>query len=386
MQGQLKYLRRRGFDVTVISSPGKGLDQAAQKEKVQTVGIPMERGFASFRDLVSLWHLWRNLRALGPAVVNVSTPKAGLLGGFASWLVRVPCRFYTLRGLRFETQKGLRRHLLIWAEILACRFAHRVICVSHSVREKAIASGLTTRKQTVVFGSGSSNGVDTSRFAPTPLLLRQAAELRSALGIPASATVVGFVGRLTRDKGVAELAEAFLRLDQAFPDLRLLLVGNLENQDALAVETRECLQAHPHIILAGTVDDTAPYYALMDIFVLPSHREGFPNVVLEALAAAKPVVAAQATGIVDAISDGKNGLLFPARNGAALTDALRRLLIDKALADQLARAGQEQVQSEFRQELIWGALYDEYIKFLQMRGMCLPLPSSRNGRQASRAI
>jgi glycosyltransferase involved in cell wall biosynthesis len=385
MRGQLQYLQRGGFDVTVISSPGKWLDEAAHIESVLTIRVPMERGFAPLRDLVSLWRLWRNMRALCPAVTNVSTPKAGLLGGFAAWLSRVPCRFYTLRGLRFETTKGVRRQLLVYADVLACCFAHRVICVSQSLREKAIASGLTTRERTVVFGSGSSNGVDVSRYAPTPEILRRAAELRCELGIPPSAPVVGFVGRLTRDKGIADLVEAFLRLDQGFPDLRLLVLGSFEDEDAPAEQTQKCLGAHPHVILVGTIDDTAPYYALMDVFVLPSHREGFPNVVLEALAAGKPVVAARATGIVDAIVDGENGLLFPVGDVAALADTLGRLLTDKTLASQLARAGQQQIKCEFRQEVIWEALYREYLRLLQVGGLSLPVIPVRNGAAALEA-
>src|SRR4029077_101502 len=116
---------------------------------VPIIEVPMERKIAPLRDFVSLWRLWRILHDLRPAVTNVGTPKAGLLGGFAAWLNRVPCRFYTLHGLRFETTTGLKRRLLIFAERLACRFAHRVVCVSHSVREKALASGLVDRERAV---------------------------------------------------------------------------------------------------------------------------------------------------------------------------------------------------------------------------------------------
>jgi glycosyltransferase involved in cell wall biosynthesis len=365
LRGQLRYLQSKGFDVTIISSPGKRLDEAAQIENVRTIGVPMERGFAPLHDLVSLWRLWRTIRALNPAITNVSTPKAGLLGGIAGWLAGVPCRFYTLRGLRFETHKGVKRQALIYAELLACCFAHRVICVSQSLREKAIASGVTTAEQTAVFGSGSSNGVDVCRYAPTPATLKRAADLRSELGIPLSAAVVGFAGRLTRDKGVAELFDAFLRIEQRFVGTRLLLLGWFEDEDALPAKTRKSLEAHPHVILAGAVKDTAPYYALMDVFVLPSHREGFPNVVLEAQAARKPVVAARATGTVDAIVNGETGLLFPIGDVAALVRCLQKLLSDKVFANRLGTAGLEVVKREFCQEMVWNSLIDEYRRLLQ---------------------
>jgi len=368
LQGQLEYFQDRGFDATVLSPDRrKGEWEVARPEGVPIIEVPMEREIAPVRDVVSLWRLWRVMRALCPAVTNVGTPKAGLLGGLAAWLNRVPCRFYTLHGLRFETTKGLKRRLLIYAERLACRFAHRVICVSQSVREKAIASGLTSREQAVVFGSGSCNGVDAARFAATPKMMRRAAELRRQLGIPADAPVVIFVGRLTCDKGIPELMEAFLRLGNQFPDLRLLLVGCFEDEDSLPVDTRRCLETHSRVIFAGPVQDTAPYYAIADVLVLPSHREGLPTVVLEAHAAGKPVVGALATGIVDLVMDGETGLLFPVGDVPALAEALARLISDRALARKMGHAGQERVMREFQQEKIWEALYREYLGLLQMK-------------------
>jgi glycosyltransferase involved in cell wall biosynthesis len=302
---------------------------------------------------------------LRPTVTNVGTPKAGLLGGFAAWLTRVPCRFYTLHGLRFETTTGFRRKLLIYAERLACRFAHRVVCVSRSVREKAIASGLVDRDRALIFGAGSCNGVDVARFAPTPQRIGRAAELRHQFRIPPDAPVVLFVGRLTSDNGIAELMEAFSQLENRFPKLRLLLVGSFEDGDPLPADVRNRLESHPRVILAGPVNDPAPYYAVADFLVLPSHREGLPTVVLEGHAAGKPVIGAAATGIVDLLVDGETGLLFPVGDASALAAAIARLIDDKALARKLALAGQEQVKRNFRQELIWAALRREYLKVLE---------------------
>jgi len=304
---------------------------------------------------------------LRPTVTNVGTPKAGLLGGFAAWLNRVPCRFYTLHGLRFETTTGLRRKLLIFAERLACRFAHRVVCVSHSVREQAIASGLVNRERTLIFGAGSCNGVDVTRFAPTPEKIRRAAQLRSQFGIPAEAPVALFVGRLACDKGICELLEAFQQIENRFPKLRLLLVGSFEDGDPLPEDIRQRLETHERVILAGPVNDPAPYYAIADVLVLPSHREGLPTVVLEGHAAGKPVIGAAATGIVDLLVDGETGLLFPVGDASMLAGAIARIIEDKALARKLAIAGQEQVKRNFRQELIWAALRREYLKVLHGR-------------------
>jgi glycosyltransferase involved in cell wall biosynthesis len=368
MRGQLQFLQQHGFDVTLICSPGEWLEALGRTQNVQIIEVPMAREIAPLKDLRSLWRLWRIMRALRPAVTNVGTPKAGLLGGCAAWLTGVPCRFYTLRGLRLETLNGPRRRLLIFAERMACHFAHRIICVSQSLREKAIVLGLATPERTLVFGSGSSNGVDASSFAPTTERTTRAAELRSELGIPPQALVLGFVGRLTRDKGIPELMESFLQVSEQFPDLRLLLLGSTKEEDSLDDKTLRVLDTHPRIILAGETLDTAPFYALIDILVLPSHREGFPNVVLEAYAAGKPVVGARATGTIDAVVDGETGLLFPVGDVAALVRCLQRLLSDKVSATRLGSSGQELIKLEFRQEMVWNALNEEYWRLLQIRG------------------
>ena len=368
LQGQLQYFQNKGFDVAVLApKTRKGEWEVPRPEGIPFIEVPIEQEIAPLRDLASLWHLWCLMRRLRPAVSNVGTPKAGLLGGLAALLNRVPRRIYTLHGLRFETTKGLKRRVLIYAERLACCFAHRVICVSQSVREKALACGLASPERIVVLGPGSCNGVDASRFAATPELMRRTAELRRQLGIPVEAPVVAFVGRLTRDKGIPELIEAFLRLGNQFPDLRLLLVGCFQNGDALPADTRRYVETHPRVIFAGAVQDTTAYYAIADVVVLPSHREGLPMVILEAHAAGKPVVGAAATGIVNIVLDGETGHLFPVGDVPALTDALAKLITDKALARKLGAAGQERVKREFQQERIWELLHREYLEHLQIK-------------------
>jgi glycosyltransferase involved in cell wall biosynthesis len=374
VQGQPEHFQNRGFDVTLLCPERRENEwQVAPPVGIPIIEVPMDREIAPAHDFVTLLRLWRTMRLLQPSVTNVGTPKAGLLGGVAAWLNRVRCRFYTLHGLRFETTKGLKRRMLILAERLACLLAHRVVCVSHSVREKAIAAGLAPRDKLIVLGAGSCNGIDADRFAPHPRLIQRATALRRQLGIPERASVLLFLGRLTGDKGIPELVAAFGLLKKQFPDLRLLLAGCLEAEDPLPVETRREMAANPHILFAGAVQDTPCYYAAADIVVLPSHREGLPTVLLEAQAAGKPVVGANATGIVDMVAHGVTGLLFPVGDVAALAHAIETLLTDKALARQLETTGQERVRREFRQERIWDALHREYLAVLRKER---PLPTA----------
>jgi len=360
LRGQLAAVSRAGFEVWIASAPGAELNQCALAEGSTPVAIPMHREPSPLADLRALAKLWLEMRRIRPVVTNVGTPKAGLLGGLAAWFSRVPCRVYTLRGLRWETTRGWKRQILLAADWLACRMAHRVICVSASVRDRAVAVGIVKQDKTVVFGAGSSNGVDAARFAPLPERLAHARALRRELGIPPGAPVIGFIGRLTRDKGVGDLIEAHARLSQRWLELRLILVGNAESGDLLPDHAAARIRGTPHVLRIGHAEDVAPLYHLMDVLALPSHREGFPNVVLEAGAAEKPVVATRATGTVDAVVDGVTGLLVPVGDATALAGALELVLGDPEFAAGLGSAGRARVLAEFSQEHIWEALIAGY--------------------------
>ena len=374
MRGQLAFLRESGFEVIVITSPGEELQAAGRSEGIETFAVPMAREVSLWSDLKSLVRLYQTIRCLRPSITNVGTPKAGLLGGVAAWLAQVPCRFYTLRGLRCETARGLKHKALVFTERIACGCAHQVFCVSESVREKAVALGIVDMDRAVVLGSGSGNGVDAARFAPTAEVLDVTLQLRRDLGIPLETPVVGYVGRLTRDKGIPQLLDAYSQLRFSFPELRLLLVGDFEKGDALSPEMRQRILRDRYIIFCGFAPDTAPYYHLMNVLALPSRREGFPNAVLEAQAAGKAVVASRATGTVDAIIDGVTGILVPLGDAEALATALQHLLRNRDIAEAMGRAGRARVLREFRQELIWAALAREYTQLLREKS--LPLPSA----------
>src|SRR5208282_816394 len=267
-----------------------------------------------------------------------------------AWVLRIPCRCYTLYGLRCETTRGLKRGLLLLTERIACACAHRVLCVSESLRQKAIELRIVAANRTAVLADGSCAGVDPERFAPTTEALKRAGHIRRDLGIPAEAPVVGFVGRLTKDKGISELVEAYLALRADIPDLRLLLVGDMEEGDPLPSQTRRHIECEQGIFRTGFVQAPADYYHAMDVLALPTYREGFPTVVLEVHTAGKPVVATRATGVVDAVLDGITGILVPVGDGQALANALALVIGDRELAAALGSAGRERVLREFRHE------------------------------------
>jgi glycosyltransferase involved in cell wall biosynthesis len=325
LTGRLRALREAGFRVTLISSPGDLLDRTAAREGVDAFPLPMRREIAPLADVISLIRLWWALLCLKPDVAEFSTPKAGFLGGLASCLAGVPARIYMLRGLKLERSSGIKRTLLLVAEKTSAACAQVVLCNSVSMQSEAITMRLAPASKLRILGTGSSNGVDVDRFSPG------ASDIRSELGIPKAEPVVGFVGRLTRDKGIPELIAAFDTVLMSQPQAHLLLVGWFDRaEDALSSEVRARIETHPRIHCTGFVTDTAPYYRAMDVMVLATWREGFPNVVLEAAATGIPVITTECTGSRDSVLPEVTGLLIPPGYPQAISEAVLSLLADPA--------------------------------------------------------
>jgi glycosyltransferase involved in cell wall biosynthesis len=358
-RGLIGHLRCSGFYPMLLSSPGADLQALSTDEGVPSLAVPMEREIAPFKDLMACWNVYRILRESRPDIVDASTPKASLLVGIAAWFARVPCRVYCLRGLRLETTKGFLRSILWLAEWIACACSSRVVCVSSSLRERVIILKLVARAKTTVIQKGSA-GVDLARFNPSCSDPTETKALSRQLGIPDNAQVVGFVGRLVKDKGIYQLVEAFQSLRARFPRLHLLVVGGFEDGDPVEPEVRNYIESTGVVIHPGFVTDVAPYYRLMDVLAFPTHREGFPQVPLEAQASGVPVVTTQATGAMDSVIDGVTGYLVPIGDSDVLHARLADLLADDELRSDMGREGRAWMERDFSQERIWRAQAEFY--------------------------
>jgi glycosyltransferase involved in cell wall biosynthesis len=376
-------LQAAGFRPILVSSPGEQLWRMIRDTGAEYAAIPMNREIAPLRDLLSLFRLCRLIRKVRPTIIDAGTPKAGLLVGIAAWLMGVRCRIYTLHGLRMETTTGLKRILLTITERVACACAHKVICVSPSLRQRALDFKLLRAKKLVVLGSGSCGGVDVERFSPGAFDPVKKQQLADSLGISQSAPLIGFVGRLTRDKGVRELATAFLMLREKWPKLCLLLVGDYEDGDPVEPVIRRQIEADPGIIHAGFVADTAPYYSLMNILVLPTYREGFPYTPLEAQACGVPVVTTAATGAIDAVVNGETGFIVPVANVEFLATRIDQLLGDPELQARMGKKGRDRVVREFRNEIVEQALLREYEKLIAAN-VGRPVPEAAQAEPGTR--
>lgn len=380
--GQLGFLRDSGFDVHVGTAVTATASQPSDDEwarfrnsldsGIAPHHIPFVREPSPWRDLRSLFATILLIRRVRPDIMVVSTPKAGLIGMVAAWMCRVPVRVYTVRGFRFETMSGTRRRLFRIFEKLIVRLGHHVVLNSASLRRLAESEGIIRSGLGSIIGSGSGNGIDVRRFLPENRPSRSHA--RTHRGIPLDAMVIGFVGRLTADKGVDDLVQIFIEDLQAEPrlasireNLWLVVVGDREPGDPLEARTSTLLAEHPRILHLGWIDHPESIYPSFDILAFPSYREGFPNVPLEAQLCGIPVVGYAATGTVDAVRDGDTGLLVPVGDRQGLATALVTLLADDSLRARLAAEASTWVSNTFDQRQLWSELADAYRRWLTQR-------------------
>lgn len=365
LRDQVPFMKARGVELVAVAARGPEMDAFAREHDIETHAIPMSRKIAPAEDLRAVVELAALLRRLNPDIVHAHTPKGGLIGMLGASIARIPRRVYHMRGLLTLTATGARYQLFSWIERLTCALASEVICVSHSLREVAISQRLAPPHKLHVMAGGSGQGVDArTRFDPSGLPEGARERIRARYGIPQDAVVIGFVGRLVGDKGVRELAQAWREVREAHPNTWLLIVGDFEERDALPAHARAALEDDPRVALAGWQPDTASFYAAMDLVTLPTYREGFPNVPLEAAAMELPVIATRVPGCVDAVADGITGALVPARDARALARALTKYVEDPALRARQGVAGRARAIDEFAPERIFGEIHDLYMSLL----------------------
>ncbi|ASK33672.1 capsular biosynthesis protein [Alcanivorax sp. N3-2A] len=319
--------------------------------------VAMARGISPWRDLRSIFAMLRVMRAFKPDIVHSYTPKAGLVAMSAAWLLRVPARVHTFTGLIFPSASGFKRRLLIAVDRLIARLATRAVPESEGVKRDLLAHRITRRPQPVI-GHGNIAGVDTVLFdADRPEVAGPAATLRRTT-LAGAAFTFCYVGRINRDKGLTELADAF----QTLPDnAALLLVGELDTTAPPAGDALAWLKADPRVHFAGFQRDVRPFIAASDALVLPSYREGFPNVVLQALSLSRPVIVTDVSGANEITVAGENGWIVPVGDADALHRAMQHALdSDAGEIQEMGRSGRSRVAARHERALYLQHLRDFY--------------------------
>lgn len=370
---QLRFMNQY-FEVTAISADEKELIKVAEKYGVKHFHVEMTRKITPLKDLAAIWKLYRFLRKEKPEMIHTHTPKAGLVGLMAGYLAQVPVRMHTVAGLPLLETAGIKRKVLNRVEWLTCRLATQVYPNSFGLKDIIIKEKISGPKKLKVIGNGSSNGININYFDDSQISELEKQQLRSKLGISERDFVFIFVGRLVKDKGINELVRAFSVLakgikhaaegdsqDEHLAVPKLLLVGPFEEDlDPLLPETVEEIKTNANIFCLGFQQDVRPYFAVSDALVFPSYREGFPNVVLQAGAMDLPSIVTDINGCNEIIEEGKNGMVIPVKDTAALQQAMENMMRDTDLYHSMKVNSRPLIESRYRQEVVWHALLEEY--------------------------
>lgn len=361
LRGQLKFLNEY-YEVKGVASEDDKLYQLAEDEGVEVIPVTVNRKISPLQDLKSLYRLYRVFKKEKPFIVHSITPKAGLLSMMAAYFAGVPHRLHTFTGLVFPTSTGVLKQVLIFFDKVICFCATKIYPEGKGVKNDLIEYGIT-KKQLKVIGHGNVNGIDLSIFDPDLYSTDYKNDLKKELGIGAEDFLFLFVGRMVEDKGITELVEAFKKVQQKNNWVKLLVVGTY-NKAACPFPKyiEEELNTNKDIIEVGWQTDVRPYFAISNVLVFPSYREGFPNVVLQAGAMGKFCIVTDINGSNEIIEDGQNGKIIPVKDVKSLENEMLACLKNKSEHQTYNKVFRELIRSKYEQKFVWNSILDEYQK------------------------
>lgn len=365
--GQLRDLVESDeYEVVAISTDGPEIP-FLQSVGVRHIPVPMtRRPVTPFSDLVSLFRLIRVMHRERFTVVHTHTTKAGFLGRWAALLTRVPVIVHTNHGFVFHERSGsFWRRWFIALEKLAAASCDLILCVS--AEDVATAERLRIGRGKVELLGQGGIGVDCQVFNPPTFSPEMRAGKRAELGLAPDAPVVGFVGRLTIEKGVLELFVASKLVHKEMSEVRFLVIGVVDaaRSDAVGLDVAIEFGVDAFTSFLGLRQDMPELYSVMDVFVLPSYREGLPRVLMEASAMALPSVGTDVRGSREVIEDGVTGLLVPPKDPVALAAAILDLLRDRERATKMSQAARERALQSFDERPVFERIRGEYRRLIQ---------------------
>ncbi len=364
LAGQMKYTKAQGWEVIMVSADGRKVAQVIKNEECRHEVIPFTRKITPLADLRCIWLLFKLFNREKPDIVHTHTPKAGLLGMIAANLAGIPIRIHTLAGIPAMAAEGRKKNLLESVEKWTYSNATEVWPNSQGLRKFVIQKELCSEYKLRIIGKGSSNGVDLEKFNRDSLKENHlvAATMRIMPG--EDDFIILCVGRLVKDKGIEELVSAFLN-SKIVTKSKLVLLGSFESDlDPLTPETVQTIQDHPKITQIDWSDHVAHYLALSDVLVHPSHREGFPNVILEAGAMQVPVICSDIIGNTDIITQQKTGLIFPVKEAPVLKEALEFAFVKREIMAKYAANLYQEIVESYDRKYVQKEIFSNYQRLI----------------------
>jgi len=357
-------LKNKGMRITLVTSAGIELKEFIDDESIDVITVEIPRNIAPLLDLKALFILIKLFARKKFTIMHSTTPKAGLLCAIAAKITGVPLRLHTFTGQVWATKIGLMRWMLQFLDKSIIRLNTHCYADSPSQRELLINMGIAKKESLTAYGKGSLAGVDLQRFSPQRFGEGYKSKLRDGLNINDNAFVITFIGRLTRDKGIYELLASFQQLKKKNNDLNLIILGPMEEtNDANLLDK---INGISNIHWLGNVSEPEKYLLITDVLCLPSYREGFGTVVIEASAMGVPAVASKIPGLVDAVEDGVTGILVPRQDENRLTKALERLISDKGLLKKMKIAARDRCVLFFDSKKVNEIVEQEYLRWLRL--------------------
>jgi glycosyltransferase involved in cell wall biosynthesis len=358
-KGHLRFLNEH-FRVSAISSDLESLELIGKREEISIFHIPMVRPISLFKDIWCLLRFIFLFLKEQPHIVHGNTPKASFLSMIAAWITRVPVRIYMCHGLRYQGEANIyKRKLLMRMEKITCKCATKVICVSYGVRNTLISDGICSDSKAIVVHHGSAAGIDTNHFCRDNVDIKTT--IHEELGIKKEDFTFVFIGRIVQDKGINELIRAFCKLLESYNHVHLVLVGpNDIDTKKISKETKQLIKSTANIHAVGVQKDIRPYLLNANALVLPSYREGFGMVLIEAGAMSVPAIASDIIGCNEIIISGKNGELISAKNPDALLETMKKWVESPEYVNQLSLNAREMVMERYSQEIVWRNMLATY--------------------------
>lgn len=343
---------KRDVDVSIACNMDTEYEKKLKEEFpfIHTYPMPFPRGINIFGSIKSIILLYKLFRSEKFDMVQYSTPNASMYAAVSSKLARIPIRLYCQWGMVYVTMSGIKRKVFKAIEHTVCHFSTQIQPDSIGNLEYCRKAGLYDEKKSCVIWNGSAKGLDLETFDISKKS-KYAKEIKEKYNIPVDSPVIGFVGRLGKEKGCNELFRAFRRIKKTFSNAKLLFVGPIEKEDTIEPELLEYFFESDDIIKTDRVTNVEKYISAMDIFVLPSYREGFGMSVIEASAMEVPVVVTEYPGPAGGMKDGLTGYAVPIKDDEKLYECILNLMNNDNLRKEMGVEGRKHVQETFEQKI-----------------------------------